>query len=160
MQIQYQKKKKARVQEKNVRSLGQRSSEEAQTERPPQACGMISDGKFAKKEHVLKTADFRLVYKKGRSVKKDFAILYCHANGVDHNRIGFSISSRNVKNASARNRMRRHFKEIFRKNKACLKPGFDLVLVIRQASAKTVPQKVLEDLFFTLTARAGLMKDK
>jgi ribonuclease P protein component len=118
------------------------------------------DGKLTKKEHVLKTADFRLIYKKGRSVKKDFVILYCHANDTGHNRIGFSISSRNIKNASARNRMRRHFREIYRKNRACLKPGFDLVFIIRQAFAKTVSQKVFEDLFFTLIARAGVMEAK
>lgn len=119
---------------------------------------MIPDGKFTKKEHILKSADFARVYKKGRSARKNSAILYSFTNGLDYNRVGFSISSRNVKKASSRNRMRRLFRESYRLRKKDLKTGFDMVLVLKKEMPKTVSYKTVEDIFLALTANAGILK--
>ncbi len=59
----------------------------------------VSDEKIGKDEHILKSKDFRAVYKNGRSVKKAGFVLVVSGNGLGHNRLGFSISSSSIKRA-------------------------------------------------------------
>lgn len=94
---------------------------------------MITDGKFRKHEHILKTKDYRAVYRKGPSIKQGPLVLSYLPNGLAHSRIGFSISSRNVKLASRRNRTRRLFREAYRKNRGSIKMGFDLVFIVKRS---------------------------
>lgn len=119
---------------------------------------MISDEKFRKKEHLLKTRDFAKVYKKGSSVKKDAIVLCYLPNGIDINRLGFSISSGKVRLASSRNKIRRLLKEIYRRAKKYLKSGFDLVLVIRRDISGDVSYKSLEGIFLKLLKDSAILK--
>ena len=148
--LQHKKKKNARLQEKNARSLGPGSLEEAQTERPAQAYCMISDEKFSKSDRISKTKNFRAVYNKGRSYKRGEFILYRLTNELGNNRIGFSISSRSVRLAARRNRIRRIFREIYRRNKKAVKTGFDLVLVVRRDPGVKTAYKDFEKTFLEL----------
>jgi len=118
---------------------------------------VISDERFAKREHLLKTKDFRAVYKKGRSSKKDSVIFYWLRNELTHGRIGFSISSRNVKRASSRNRIRRLFREAYRKNKKALKCGFDIIIIVRKELVKRGSYKDVEKVFLKLADSAGIL---
>ena len=124
------------------------------------ARGAAPDGKMGKTEHLLKSADFARVYKKGRAAKKNSTVLYSFQNGLVYNRIGFSISSRNVGKASSRNRMRRIFREIYRLKRKDLKTGFDIVVILKKEIEKTVPHKDWESIFLTLTRNAGLLKEQ
>jgi len=117
---------------------------------------MISDEKFGKREHLLKSADFRAVYKNGASSRRNSAILYCLPNKLCYNRIGFSISSRNVKNAVSRNAMRRKLREIFRHNKKNVKQGFDIVMVVKKEFARNTSYRAIEDLYLKLGKSAGI----
>jgi ribonuclease P protein component len=89
------------------------------------------DGKFAKRERILKTGDFRIVYKKGRSVKSGPFVLCYLASSRPYSRLGFSIASRNVKLAVQRNRLRRIFREAYRRNKDLIRKPHDLVIVVK-----------------------------
>ncbi|MDD5436189.1 MAG: ribonuclease P protein component [Candidatus Omnitrophica bacterium] len=119
---------------------------------------MISDESFPKREHLLKSKEFSRVYKKGFSARALGVILYCLANGLEHNRLGFSIGSGNIKRATSRNRMRRLFREVYRKNKDSLKKGSDIVLVIKKDmcrdltydSAKATFLKLAKDVRLTV----------
>ena len=93
---------------------------------------MISDGSFSKKERLVKTGDFKRVYKVGRSFKRDFLVMKIAANNLPLNRIGFSISARIVKKASWRNRIKRIFREVFRRNKRTVKNGRDIALIFKR----------------------------
>ena len=93
---------------------------------------MISDERFRKKEHLLKSKDFNKVYKKGRLGRADGVVMYCMANALPHNRLGFSIGSKNIKRATSRNRIRRLLREVYRKSKDKFKSGFDIVIVVRK----------------------------
>ena len=117
---------------------------------------MILDGKFRKKEHLLKTGDFRSVYDKGRAVKTGAFVLCYLPNGLNYNRIGFSISSGAVKKASLRNRVRRLFKEAYRHNKRRFKPGFDFILIARRGTIAKKRYKDFELTLLELTNRAGV----
>ena len=118
---------------------------------------MISDEKFPRKERLLKTKDFKSVYKKGALFKSDSFFLYCMPNMLKNNRIGFSISSRNIKLASSRNRIRRLFREVYRRRKKDLKTGFDMVLVLKKDLGRAISYKEVEGLFLKLAKGANLL---
>lgn len=159
MQIEYQAKAKARVQEKDERPPWPRGLEAAPAKRPPQAhrLKMAPDEKFGKHEHILKTGDFAKVYKKGRAARGELFFVHYLANGLDHSRIGFSIGSARVSRATRRNRVRRILREVYRRNKKGFKPGFDLVVVVKKDPGKVILYKDLETLFLKLTKAAGVL---
>ena len=119
---------------------------------------MISDEKFVAREHILKTADFGRCYKKGRCYRKSPLILYCLPNDLGNGRIGFSISSKNVKNASGRNRIRRILREVYRLNKKLFKTGFDIVIVVKQDVSKKISYRSAEIDFLKLVKDAGILR--
>lgn len=137
--------------------MGQGRLEETKTERPAQAHRMIPDGSLGKKDRLLKSKDFQRVYKKGIAERKDFFVLYSLANSLGHNRLGFSISSRNIRRACMRNRTRRLFKESYRRRKAELKQGFDLVLVVKKEPREKFCYKEADRLLLALAGRAKLL---
>ena len=112
---------------------------------------------FSKKERLLKSKDFRSVYTKGRKISVGGAAICYLENALGYNRLGFSVSSRNFKLASARNRIRRIFREVYRRNKAELRSGFDLVLVVKRGFDKNSPYVEAERLFKELVKKAGLV---
>ena len=78
-------------------------------------------------------------------------------NALGRNRLGFSVSSRNFKLACARNKIRRLFREAFRRNKSGLRPGFDLVLVVKRGFNKSSPYVEAERVFKELVKKAELI---
>lgn len=112
---------------------------------------------FSKKERLLKSKDFRNVYTKGRKSSVGGTAVCCLENAFGYNRLGFSISSRNFKLASARNKIRRLFREAYRRNKSELKSGFDLVLIVKRGFDKNSPYKDAESIFKELIKKAGLV---
>lgn len=116
---------------------------------------MISDGSFPKKEHLLKPKDFRAAYRNGRSVRRGGLVLYCLPNSLGHNRIGFSISSSVVRAATARNRIRRLGREVYRKNKARFTGGCDLVVVVRRSPGKRLSYDWAEGLLMGMAREMG-----
>lgn len=118
---------------------------------------MISDERFRKRDHLLKTKDFDRVYKKGRSCRGDFLVLYHLPNTEGHCRIGFSISSRKVRLATARNRLRRLLREAFRKHKYLLSPGHDLVVVVYRLPAALPDARATAERFLALARSAHLL---
>jgi ribonuclease P protein component len=117
---------------------------------------MTLDGKFRKHEHILKSKDYRAVYKKGLSVKQGPLVICYLPNGLAHSRIGFSISSRNVKLSSRRNRARRLFREVYRKSKGAIKTGFDLVLIVKRNLPEDMMYNDAEQALFKLIKAARL----
>jgi ribonuclease P protein component len=117
---------------------------------------MILGEKFGKRDHLLKTGEFMQVYKKGRSVKREFLVLYYLPNGLGHNRIGFSMSSRKIRLATSRNRLRRLLREVFRKHRKSLKTGHDLVIVTTRSPASPPTYVGAEALFLQLARAAAL----
>ena len=119
--------------------------------------GEASDEKFHKKEHLLKSREFAKVYKRGASGRLDGIVFYCMPNGLKYNRLGFSIGSKNVKNATSRNRIRRLFKEVYRKLKRYMRTGFDIVMVVKKDLHATLTYGSAEAIFRRLTKNANIM---
>lgn len=113
------------------------------------------DEGFEKKEHLLKTKDFRKVYKEGRLAKEGGLFLYALRNDLGLGRIGFSIGSRNIKRAVRRNRIRRLLREIYRRNKKYIDNGLDIIVVVKRDMVKTITYDSLKTRFLKLAKEAG-----
>ena len=77
-------------------------------------------------------------------------------NNLGHSRIGFSISSRNVKSAARRNRIRRLLREAFRLNKGGIKAGYDIVMIIKRDPGRTLSYKNAETVFLEAVKLSGV----
>ena len=137
--------------------MGPRGFEEAQEKRPPQAYRMITDENFPKKEHILKTKDFRRAYKNGSVGRANGLVLYCLPNNLENSRIGFSIGSGNIRRATRRNWIRRRLREIYRRNKKNVKEGFDIVFVVKRDPGKGFPYKKIEEIFLKSAKEAKVL---
>jgi ribonuclease P protein component len=92
---------------------------------------MSSRTTFRPHERIKNPADFRRAFDRRRSVSNGALIIYGVENGLDHPRLGISLSRKKVRRATARNRIKRLIREAFRLNKAELAPGMDLVVLPR-----------------------------
>ena len=132
---------------------------EKEAKGPSQADRMISDESFQKKEHIIKSRDFNRAYKKGACRKKESLLIYYIPNNLGHSRIGFSISSRIIKLAARRNRIKRLLREAYRQRKKALKTGFDMVLVVKKNLPGAILYKDIECIFSALVKNSELLKD-
>ena len=74
-------------------------------------------------------------------------VVYCRPNGLDHNRIGYTVSSK-LGHAVVRNRIRRRLREIYRLNSEKIISGMDIVVVARHKSVNA-PYEKLEKAFIS-----------
>ena len=94
-------------------------------------------------ESIKKTADFKQVYKHGKSFSNRYFVVYAFPNEKSCARLGLSISKK-VGRAVARNKLRRWVKEYFRLNKREL-PNVDFVVVARMLSAELIVSAKFSD---------------
>ena len=108
-----------------------------------------------KSARLRRTADYRKVYAEGRRRNLGFLVGFARANGERTSRIGITVS-RALGGAVERNRLKRRLREVIRRHRAELGPGWDIVLQPR-AAAKTAPFAELEETIrnFFLTCADG-----
>jgi ribonuclease P protein component len=85
---------------------------------------------FPQSRRMKTPAEFDRCYKRKRSASDGVLVVYACENGLDHPRLGCSVSKK-VGNAAARNRYKRLFREAFRLVQHDLPPGVDLVVIPR-----------------------------
>jgi ribonuclease P protein component len=95
--------------------------------------------RFRPHEHLRRSADFRRVYDRRRSVSDVWLIVYACENALPYLRLGLSVS-RKVGNAVQRNRLRRLYREAFRLTRHEMPTGLDLVLIPRRSEAPTLEE--------------------
>jgi len=108
--------------------------------------------RFLKCEHLRLRRDFARVL--GGKCKAADAVLVVYAaqNGLAFSRIGISVSKR-IGNAVSRHYVKRRIREAFRKNKADLPGGLDIVCVARPRAADG--RTDISDSLMTLVVRAS-----
>ena len=110
-----------------------------------------------RRDTLKKNSDFRRLYTKGKSAATPWLVLYCRKNRTDHNRTGYTVSTK-LGGAVVRNRVRRRLREIVRLNMPALKPGYDLVLVARSRAVDAEYQR-LERAYLTACEKLGLIRE-
>ena len=124
---------------------------------------MEKDSRHASKVRPLKRCfslkrnkQFRQVYRKGKSVACRELVLIYAKNRSDMVHVGFSVG-KNLGNSVVRNRVKRRLREAFRPNLPLLLPGFDLIVIARDA-ARDAPFSSLADSLRYLLRKAGLFQ--
>jgi len=83
--------------------------------------------KFGRELRLRKPADFDRVYLARVYAADDVLVINGDANGLDHPRLGLSVSKK-VGNAVVRNRWKRLIREAFRLSQDGLPAGIDLIV--------------------------------
>ncbi len=90
----------------------------------------MTDQRLGPECRVRRHADFRRAFGLRCSASDGRLLLFVHENGLNHPRLGLSVS-RKLGNAVARNRWKRLLREAFRLSLLQLPEGVDLVVVPR-----------------------------
>jgi ribonuclease P protein component len=86
---------------------------------------------FRRHERITDPGSFNRAFERKRSASDAWLIIFGAENGLDHPRLGISVSRKRVRRAHDRNRVKRLIREAFRLGKAELPAGVDLVVVPR-----------------------------
>lgn len=110
-----------------------------------------------KQNGIKKNAEFRKVYKKGRSFSNKLLVLYVYRNNdnKDISRIGISVSKK-VGKSVVRSRVKRLIGEGYRLNSEKFKIGYDYVIIARMA-CNNKNYKEVSNALLDLFNKAGLI---
>ena len=91
---------------------------------------------FPQSRRMKTPAEFERCYARKRSASDGVLIVYACENGLDHPRLGCSVSKK-VGGAVVRNRYKRLFREAFRLTQHELPTGVDLIVIPRPGPEPT-----------------------
>lgn len=106
---------------------------------------------------LKKNSDFQRVYRESKSIVNHQLVLYVRENGLDHSRLGISVSKK-VGNSVVRHKIKRLIKESVRLNEDSFHDGYDLVVVAR-AAAKGLDYHMMERSVLNLAHRKNLLRE-
>ena len=89
---------------------------------------------FPRQYRIVRSSDYRAIYSSGLKVNSERFVLFGRENNLDHHRLGITVS-RKIGGAVVRNRVKRLFREIFRKSSSDLPNHCDLVVNAKRACA-------------------------
>jgi ribonuclease P protein component len=108
---------------------------------------------LTKKELLRKKSDISRIFREGRSVSAQGMKLLIRGNDLEWNRF-MAIPAKKFGNAVARNRVKRHLKEIYRNDKGLLKQGYDIACIVYPGTINDFTMR--KEQFYKLIKRAGL----
>ncbi len=79
---------------------------------------------------IKSNRDFQRLYRRGKSSVQPTLVVYWQKNRTGARRVGITTGTKLGK-AVVRNRCRRQVREIYRLNKELLRPGLDIIIVVR-----------------------------
>lgn len=113
-----------------------------------------SDQRFGRSRRIRHRRDYLAIYKLALKFDTPLFVLYVRPAGGPDSRLGIT-TSRKIGSAVVRNRVKRRFRELFRRHRAGLPQPLDLVLNARRA-AVTAERAELERVFGQAVQRAVL----
>ena len=118
---------------------------------------IMKTGCFKRAEHIKRPVDFRKLFTEGKKVSIAGAKLYFLPNNLNFNRVGFPLP-RGFGNAIERNRAKRYSRETYRRLKAHLNNGYDMLFLVYPSSVKdSFNSRCVQ--FQTLLEKADLLKE-
>ena len=102
---------------------------------------------------LTKRAQYALVYQQGSTYIDSLIVMKALPNGLSSSRYGFSVTKK-VGKAVERNRLKRLLREVI--HLRLVKPGWDIVFVVRQ-EAVNADYHQLEKAVIKLLTQAGLI---
>lgn len=90
---------------------------------------------FPRCNRIVRTSDYRAIYSQGRKIHTEKFVLFGQVNAFQRHRLGITVS-RKVGGAVVRNRVKRLFREIFRKSSLEIPNHFDLVVNAKRGCAE------------------------
>jgi len=100
--------------------------------------------RFRGQERLHKRRQYLDVYGRGRKIHCRHFVVYVLENGLDHHRLGITVS-RKVGKAVVRNKVKRRLREVFRASKPNWNVHFDIVLNVKRSAAEAVFQSLWTD---------------
>ena len=116
----------------------------------------LESEKFSARERLKGRRDFEKVYRLGRRYTGEGIVLYVYRVASPEMRLGTTVSKK-IGGAVVRNRIKRFFREWYRKNKGKMVEGIHLVLEARKELSELSYQEG-EAIFLRLLAEAKLLK--
>jgi ribonuclease P protein component len=86
-------------------------------------------------ERIRKKSDFTGLYRRGSRFRGQFFTLVFLGNELGHARLAV-VASRKVGTAVVRNRVKRRFRELFRRDKGLLREPLDLIVIARPEAGR------------------------
>jgi ribonuclease P protein component len=83
---------------------------------------------FSPLERIRKKKDFNHLYKKGTRYRGKYFILIYLSNELVRSRVAV-VASKKIGNAVQRNRIKRRFRTLFRRNKKLLQKPLDMIII-------------------------------
>jgi ribonuclease P protein component len=103
-----------------------------------------ADESFPRRHRIVRSAEFQALYNGGRRLDARAFVLFGRPNDLGHHRLGLTVS-RKVGGAVVRNRVKRLFREIFRKASADIPHTYDLVVNARRGCATIAFAELRDD---------------
>ena len=89
---------------------------------------------FPHELRIVRSSDYRTLYQAGRKIHCDSFVLFSRANAMGHPRLGITVS-RKIGDAVVRNRVKRLFREIFRRSVREIPEPLDIVVNAKSGCA-------------------------
>jgi ribonuclease P protein component len=99
---------------------------------------------FPATSRLLKRSEFKMVQERGLRYAGAALVLLALPTALRWRRLGLTVS-RKVGNAVCRGRVKRRLRDIFRKERACLPPSVDLVVIARAPAADATREALLKE---------------
>jgi ribonuclease P protein component len=100
---------------------------------------------FPKKFRLLRRGEFRRVYEEGQRRSAPLCAIFFRPNGLAWTRLGITTPA-HLGSAVVRNRAKRRLREVFRRHRAAIPAGWDIVLNPREAVAKVQFSTLLREI--------------
>lgn len=113
---------------------------------------------FGSPEKIKRNFEYQKVRRKGTSYRDGVFILAIYKNGLARHRLGVSVGSSKVSQASKRNRIKRLIRETYRLNKFRLQGGpYDIVIAMGRAPGAKLDYSEVEHRIQMLLKKANVI---
>jgi ribonuclease P protein component len=112
---------------------------------------------LGKEKRISRSFEYKNIYQRGKKIPGRHIIAFVIPNSLAHNRVGF-VTSKKVGKAVTRNKSKRQLRALVQKDWNTLKPGYDMVIVVRRNFPGASFEAIKRD-FSIVMRKAGLCSE-